>query len=43
MEEVLPQAVNFFCGYHRKKNIRDVVKGGVGEYSCHWYYELLLS
>lgn len=43
MEEVLPQAVNFFCSYHRKKNIRDVVKGGVGEYSCHWYYELLLS
>ena len=43
MQEVLPHAVNFFCSYHRTKNIREQVKGGVGEYSCHWYYNLLLK
>ena len=43
MKEVLPLAVNFFCSYHRKKNIGIHVKGGKGEFSCHWYYELLLG
>ena len=43
MRQVLPNAVNFFCSYHRTKNIKEQVKGGVGEYSCHWYYNLLLG
>ena len=43
MKEVIPQAVNFFCSYHRKENIRKVVKGGSGEYSCSWFYNKLLG
>ncbi len=43
MAEVIPDAVNFFCSYHRQKNILTQVKGGKGEYSCHWYYQLLLG
>ena len=43
MKEVVPLAVNFFCSYHRKKNIAIHVKGGKGEFSCHWYYELLVG
>ena len=40
---VIPDAVNFFCSYHRQKNILTQVKGGKGEYSAHWYYQLLLG
>ncbi len=36
-------AVNFFSSYHRKQNIEREVKGGRGEYSCYWHYELLLG
>jgi hypothetical protein len=43
MKEVIPQAVNFFCSYHWKENIRKVVKGGSGEYSCSWFYNKLLG
>ena len=43
IEEVLPQAVNFFCSYHRQKNIQTYVKGGSGQYSCMWMYKLLLD
>ena len=43
MHKVLPHPVNFFCSYHWKKNIEIHVKGGKGEYSCHWYYELLMG
>jgi hypothetical protein len=43
MKEVIPQAVIFFCLYHRKENIRKVVKGGSGEYSCSWFYNKLLG
>ena len=43
MKEIIPQAVNFFCSYHRKENIRKVVKGGSGEYSCSWFYNKLLG
>ena len=43
MAEVIPDAVNFFCSYHRQKNILTQVKGGKGEYSAHWYYQLLLG
>jgi hypothetical protein len=43
MEEVLPLACNFFCSFHRKKNIATCVKGGQGKYSCHWFYQQLLN
>ena len=43
MSDILPHAVNFFCSYHRRKNIIQHVKGGKGEYSCHWFYNLLLG
>ena len=43
MAEVIPDPVNFFCSYHRQKNILTQVKGGKGEYSAHWYYQLLLG
>ncbi len=41
--EVLPLAVNFFCSFHRKKNIETFVKGGKGKYLCHWFYQQLLN
>ncbi len=43
MSDILPHVVNFFCSYHRRKNILQHVKGGKGEYSCHWFYNLLLG
>ena len=43
LQEIVPLAVNFFCSYHRGKNILTHVKGGKGEYSCFWYYNLLLG
>jgi hypothetical protein len=43
MSDILPHAVNFFCSYHWRKNILQHVKGGKGEYSCHWFYNLLLG
>jgi hypothetical protein len=43
MSDILPQATNFFCSYHWRKNILQHVKGGKGEYSCHWSYNLLLG
>jgi len=43
MAEVVPKAVNFFCSYHRGKNILTNVKGGKGVYSAFWYYNLLLG
>ncbi len=41
--EVLPLAVNFFCSFHRKKNIETFLKGGKGKYLCHWFYQQLLN
>jgi hypothetical protein len=43
MSDILPHATNFFCSYYRRKNILQHVKGGKGEYSCHWFYNLLLE
>ncbi len=43
MAEVLPLAFNFFCSFHRKKNVETFVKGGKGKYSCHWFYQQLLN
>jgi hypothetical protein len=43
MKEVVSLAVIFFCSYHRKKNSAIHVKGGKGEFSCHWYYDCLLD
>ncbi len=43
MAEVLPKAMNFFCSYHRGKNILTNVKGGKGMYSAHWFYNQLLG
>ncbi len=43
MSDILPHVTNFFCSYHRRKNILQHVKGGKGEYSCHWFYNLLLG
>jgi hypothetical protein len=43
MAEGLPKAVNFFCSYHRGKNILTNVKGGKGVYSAFWYYNQLLG
>jgi hypothetical protein len=38
--EVMPLAVNFFCSFHQKKNIKikTLVKGGKGKYLCLWFY-----
>ncbi len=41
--EVVPLAVNFFCSFHRRENIKKFVKGGNGEYSYMWLYSLLLN
>ena len=41
--EVVPLAVNFFCSFHRRENIKKFVKGGSGAYSCMWLYNLLLN
>ncbi len=41
--EVVPLAVNFFCSFHRRENIKKFVKGGNGAYSCMWLYNLLLN
>ena len=32
-----------FCAFHRCKNIKKFVKGGIGHYSCWWFYNLLLK
>ena len=41
--EVVPLAVNFFCSFHRRENIKKFVRGGTGTYSCMWLYNLLLN
>jgi hypothetical protein len=41
--EVVPLAVNFFCSFHRRQNIKKFVKGGTGSYSCMWLYNLLMN
>ncbi len=38
-----PLAVNFFCSFHRRENIKKFVRGGNGHYSCMWLYNLLLN
>jgi hypothetical protein len=43
LADVLPAVVNFFCSFHRRENIKKFVKGGTGEYSCWWFYNLLLK
>jgi hypothetical protein len=45
LAEVVPLAVNFFCSYHRRENIKKFVRGGNGAYSCMWLYKynLLLN
>ncbi len=40
---IVPLAVNFFCSFHRRENIKKFVKGGNGPYSCMWLYNLLLN
>jgi hypothetical protein len=41
--EVVPLAVNFFCSFHRRENIKKCVLGGNCAYSCMWLYNLLLN
>ncbi len=41
--EVVPLAVNFFCSFHRRENIKKFVKGDNGAYACMWLYNLLLN
>ena len=41
--EVVPLAVNFFCSFHRRENIKKFVRGGNGAYSCMWLCNLLLN
>jgi hypothetical protein len=43
LADVLPAVVNFLCAFHRRENIKKFVKGGTGEYSCWWFYNLLLK
>ncbi len=43
LQGILPRAVNFFCSFHRRQNILQHVKGGKGEYGCHWFYNLLVG
>ena len=33
----------FRCSYHRQQNIRSVVRGGTGQYSCLWMYNKLMG
>ena len=39
----VPFAVNFFCSFHCRENIKKFVRGGNGPYSCMWLYNLLLN
>ena len=43
LQGVLPKAVNFFCSFHRRQNILQYVKGGKSDYSCHWFYNVLVG
>jgi hypothetical protein len=43
LQGILPEAVNLFCSFHWCQNILQYVKGGKGEYSCHWFYNMLVG
>ena len=43
LQGILPKAVNFFCSFHRCQNILQYVKGGKSDYSCHWFYKVLVG
>ena len=43
LQGILPKAVNFFCSFHWRQNILQYVMGGKSDYSCHWFYNLLVG
>ena len=40
---VMDAVGQFRCSYHRRQNIRSVVWGGTGQYSCLWMYNKLMG
>jgi hypothetical protein len=39
----LPDAVHFYCTFHRRQNIAKIVKGGNVKYSCLWLLNKLVK
>ena len=43
LQGILPKTMNFFYSFHWRQNILQYVKGGKSDYSCHWFYNVLVG